>query len=920
LQSVDSQHVGLHLSDTTAEDIIKLITVSMNTCRILKRIPLGSRNAAAEKLCQLLGRIQSNPDDVQGWVDILLFASCCFKIPDGGKARGGRGHQASLATKLNETIRMYPGRPASQQNIEHGPRRSIHNKLTPMERLAVSVSAKIEDGDVRGAVRLAASDDMIATYCQETIDELVSKHPRAVAPLQLTATNIIEPLKLLEPVIAGAIKSFPAGSAGGLDGLRPQHLKDMIGGQTGMMGQRLLTLLTEFANICLCGRVPAVVRPVFCGASLCALSKKDGGIRPIAVGCTLRRLVAKAACSVVRDRVAEQLAPLQLGFGIKQGAEAAAHAARCYISNISPGEAFLKIDFTNAFNAISRDEIFSSSEEYTPELLPFINVCYGQPSFLLYGESVIMSEQGLQQGDPLGPMFYCTSTQKLISKLKTEYGQWYLDDGSLGGKVDDLMLAFLSLKSEAAKIGLHVNVKKCELITADQSVIHKFLSIAPDIAIVDPDAAVLLGAPVGGQQSIDQMLEKKLTELQRLSHRLKGLKAHDAFYLLRNCFSLPKLQYMLRCSPCFTSSVIARYDDCIRSTLECLLNVQLADNAWMQASLPVSAGGLGVRTADQIVLPGFLSSMIGCTDLCQKLLPIRLHSITGKLDRHFIDACEQWKRRTPAIPPFDCRQKKWDLPLVDATLSLLLNTAPNQAAVARLSAVSAQHAGAFLNAIPIKAIGTRMDDKSLRIAIALRLGAPVCAEHQCICGATVDINGLHGLSCRKSKGRIARHTAVNGLIKRALLSAEIPSRLEPTKLLHYDNKRPDGVTIMPWSRGQSLAWDFTCPDTLAASHLNIAVTGPGQVANHAEQQKIDKYAALSNEYQFTPIAVETLGPVGEEATRFLQELGRRIEAVTKDSRSMTFLWQRLSVAVQKGNAACVLGTEHWEEEDTLGCF
>lgn len=132
-----------------------------------------------------------------------------------------------------------------------------------------------------------------------------------------------------------------------------------------------------------------------------------------------------------------------------------------------------------------------------------------------------MSEQGLQQGDPLGPMFFCTSTQKLIAKLKTEYGQWYLDDGSLGGEVDDLMLAFLSLKSEAAKIGLHVNVKKCELITTDQSVIHKFLSIAPDIVVVDPDAAVLLGAPVGGQQSVDQLLEKKLTELQRLSHRLK---------------------------------------------------------------------------------------------------------------------------------------------------------------------------------------------------------------------------------------------------------------------------------------------------------------------------------------------------------------------------------------------------------------
>jgi len=208
----------------------------------------------------------------------------------------------------------------------------------------------------------------------------------------------------------------------------------------------------------------------------------------------------------------------------------------------------------------------------------------------------------------------------------------------------------------------------------------------------------------------------------------------------------------------------------------------------MQASFAVSAGGLGVRTANQIVLPGFLSPMIGCTDLCRKLLPSRLQSMTGSFDRHFIDACEQWNRRTPVIPPFDQRQKKWDLPLIDATLSLLLNTTPNQAAVARLSAVSPQHARAFLQAI--NAIGTRMNDKSIRIAITLRLGAQVCAEHRCVCGArTVDIR-LHGLSCKKSKGRIARHTAVNGVIKRALLSADIPSRLEPAKLSHCDNKRP----------------------------------------------------------------------------------------------------------------------------------
>jgi len=96
---------------------------------------------------------------------------------------------------------------------------------------------------------------------------------------------------------------------------------------------------------------------------------------------------------------------------------------------------------------------------------------------------------------------------------------------------------------------------------------------------------------------------------------------------------------------------------------------------------------------------------------------------------------------------------------------------------------------------------------------------------------------------------------------------------------------------------------------LKRSHLNVAVTGPGQVTNHAEQRKIDKYAALSKEFQFIPIAIETLGPVRDEATRFLQELGRRIESVTRDSQSMSFLWQQLSVAVQKGNAAQNIGRE-----------
>ena len=171
---------------------------------------------------------------------------------------------------------------------------------------------------------------------------------------------------------------------------------------------------------------------------------------------------------------------------------------------------------------------------------------------------------------------------------------------------------------------------------------------------------------------------------------------------------------------------------------------------------------------------------------------------------------------------------------MNVQVSNVLSAALDQTDKARLIAAAASHSGAFLQTRPCSSLGTRLDNSSLRIAIALRLGAPVCLPHVCVCGATVDSTGRHGLSCRKSAGRLSRHlsrhSAVNELIKRALMSAEIPSKLEPTSLIRQNEKRPDGMSQSSWKNGRCLAWDFTCPDTLASSHLNTAINGPGAVA------------------------------------------------------------------------------------------
>jgi hypothetical protein len=93
-----------------------------------------------------------------------------------------------------------------------------------------------------------------------------------------------------EQNVREAINSFPVGSSLGLDGMRPQYLKDIISLSAGEAGQQALRALTKLCNFLLSGQLPSEICHLLYGASLCALPKKDGGIGPIAIGNCLRRL------------------------------------------------------------------------------------------------------------------------------------------------------------------------------------------------------------------------------------------------------------------------------------------------------------------------------------------------------------------------------------------------------------------------------------------------------------------------------------------------------------------------------------------------------------------------------------------------------------------------------------------------------
>ena len=125
-------------------------------------------------------------------------------------------------------------------------------------------------------------------------------------------------------------------------------------------------------------------------------------------------------------------------------------------------------------------------------------------------------------------------------------------------------------------------------------------------------------------------------------------------------------------------------------------------------------------------------------------------------------------------------------------------------------------------------------------------------------------------------------------------------------MFRADGRRPDGLTLVPWCRGRFLTWDFTCADRYIPSYSREAALPGPTIANKVEDRKCVAYADIGAEYVFQPIAVESLGGYGQSTAKFIKELGRRLRIQTLDDKAGSYLRQRLGVAVQLSNAACVL--------------
>ena len=784
--------ISTNAEDQQPDSLDSLILCFKKTrAHTIKRIPRGCRSKAAAKLSDILDNIIcTNSNDA--WICLFLFARSCLRVSRHG---GKRWSLTTLVIHQIESESFSVSHPSTRSVV--GPLPKPLPELELLDRLARRVSSKLEEGDFTGAVRLSASTDTFTEYNDVTLSALQAKHPPAHPQSEIPQkpTANCPPLTATSSDILSALRSFHKGSAGGPDGLLPQHLQDLTSPSAEAGGQRLLFSLTSFINFVLHGNVPPTICEVFFGASLTVLSKKDGGIRPIAVGGTIRRLIAKIATRSILAETSDRLYPLQLGLGVSKGSEAAVHAARHFLENLSPSKVLMKLDIKNAFNSIRRDKILEAIQVHIPQLYPLVFSSYSAPSILFFSENTIPSREGVQQGDPLGPLLFCLTIHPVLQQLSSEFKIFFLDDGTIGGDIDTVSEDLRCFETGARELGLSLNHEKSEIIYHSSSVLGHLQSAFSIMKYVHPNDTSLLGSPIiiGDLSSINRAIKERLDILKIIGKRLSKFSTQDALTLLKHAFAIPKVLYILRTAPSFLSPILKDFDSYLRSLLSEVINVDLSDDlAWLQASLPVRAGGIGIRSAVQLAPSTYLASAAGCKDIIQHLIPSFSACSFVNL------ALQEWSTGHSHSPPLGTdaiKQKSWDKPRVDSCKKLLLDSAKDSRSRARLVASFCKESGYWLEAPPISSLGLRLDDTAMRIAVGLRLGVPLCRPHSCEqCGMTVDELATHGLHCRKSQGHHSRHFAVNDIIHRALVSAGVPSRLEPKGTNPSDGSHPDGLS------------------------------------------------------------------------------------------------------------------------------
>ena len=324
---------------------------------------------------------------------------------------------------------------------------------------------------------------------------------------------------------------------------------------------------------------------------LIAISKPDGGVRPVAVGETLYKLAASYVISSLKEPLAEIFGDIQFAYGTPGGCERIVQMVQSLVEQNKnvPDYCIATGDISNAFNSINRAACFNEILKHNSlgELTRIVHFAYSAPSMLHILDSslatqTIWSECGVRQGDVLGMILFCLGFHPIIKDVASANRIRifaYADDPTFAGKASDVLPAIDMLEDECRKkLDLKLNKRKSKIYFPAANSIE---DISPDLRARLEKAGIeikigfieILGAVVGTDYKamsawVDTKVSQKTTKLRASLTDEKDqfvLPLQHTYALLKNCFS-QQINFLCRCIPPPVMAAGAqRWDDCMRS-------------------------------------------------------------------------------------------------------------------------------------------------------------------------------------------------------------------------------------------------------------------------------------------------------------------------------------------------------------------
>ena len=850
--------------------------------------------------------------------------------------RAGRSHWNLVGRQVSRRATDYLQRPVAESWKEAGlpavkstpmtRKRARNQGDVDMERLTARIERLVGNGAPGKASRLLLSKGVFDPTDPSVATALQSLHPHH-PPHGRSSTPFAEDDLLIrdgssEGVqdrlddLYKAIRSFEPESAAGPSGLRPDHLRDMVFDRVLPQASELLLALDAFIGLVLTEGLPAGIAPRFAAAKLTALRKtatvqqtpgpgtSAADVRPIAAGETLRRLAGKVLMRAPQtvDRL-KTLRPSQLGVGVSDPCTSVAMALQQQVDVLTmAGEgdwAILQVDCRNAFNCLNRSVMLQAFQARCPEALPYIETCYAEVSPLYFGQKVLLSAAGVQQGDPVGPAAFALGLQGVVEQVSpmVDWQAWYLDDGHLRGTLPQLQAALAFIHRATADLGIDVNLAKCRLwgpaVAGGHPTTLQGSSVLRRVPVVTMGAGSglkVLGCPVsspGDTTFAASLWDPRVSEVNMACDVLRQVgSSHVQFCLLRLCLSACKVNDLMRTTPLPAAEEQVRcLSKCLRDTCGFIHGGPISDAQWLQATIPSRLGGLGIRDPQYERAAARLAGIVGYLTKGHHVVEYTGFEAIAPPDLPTVLAAVlhmSWPTSQPATAwaadlslvahaePSHASQHFWGNLLATSRQTYLSTVLQGDDAV-RFESQKSPHAMAWVNVIPSRPLRTLLPTEEFRSVLKWHLGTPQSLSpgpHLCPqCQLNMDTVGHH-LCCCKSNQRMRRHGAVQDFLLRFVMRAGFSARREQ---MASDRTRPGDIFIHRWNADGPAAIDVSVRHTLRPSG---PVKSPGAVGAWfltQEAQKHSKYDAQASRcgWQFTAFIMDCYGALGLEARNFM---------------------------------------------------